>query len=162
MINKKKIVGMTASRSTEDEDYLEILANTKEEEGEEKTEEKKPKKEKKKKKKTLLYIIDARPKANAVGNKFKGAGYENAGKKGNYVSSVLEFVNIANIHSMRSSIQTLQRFCLEKGDYDDPTWYSNLDSSGWFDYLSKVLAGSVRVANLLLQGSPTLVHCSDG
>lgn len=35
-------------------------------------------------------------------------------------------------------------------------------SAKWLEHLSKVLDGSVRIADKLTQGQPCLVHCSDG
>ena len=50
----------------------------------------------------FFYILDARPKANAMGNQVAGAGWE----KG-YSNCVVQFMNIENIHEMRSSFNKL-------------------------------------------------------
>lgn len=42
-----------------------------------------------------LFILDARPKVNAIANKANGGGYED------YPNCELEFQNIQNIHVMR-------------------------------------------------------------
>jgi hypothetical protein len=49
-----------------------------------------------------LFIMDARPKANAIGNKVTGAGYEK-----DYENCILQFMNIQNIHEMRASFGRL-------------------------------------------------------
>lgn len=50
-----------------------------------------------------LYIIDARPKANAIGNQLvQGAGWER-----DYEQCVVQFMNIENIHEMRTSFTKL-------------------------------------------------------
>jgi hypothetical protein len=48
-----------------------------------------------------LFILDARPKVNAIVNKPNGGGYEN------YSECELEFQNIQNIHVMRESLHKL-------------------------------------------------------
>jgi len=48
-----------------------------------------------------LFILDARPKVNAIVNKPQGGGYEN------YPDCDLEFQNIQNIHVMRESLSDL-------------------------------------------------------
>jgi Myotubularin-like phosphatase domain len=39
-----------------------------------------------------LYVLDCRPKANAMGNRAKGAGYEDTSTS--YPNCILEFLNI--------------------------------------------------------------------
>ena len=142
------LVGITSNRSEEDESYLQLLSQTatKLNFGETPT----------------LYIVDARPKVNAVGNKFRGAGYESVGKGGNYVNCQLEFVNIQNIHVMRTSVKQLHKVCQDRGEYDDQTWWTYVENTQWLEHIEKVLSGAVRVATLIQRGKPVLVHCSDG
>ncbi|GAM27843.1 hypothetical protein SAMD00019534_110190, partial [Acytostelium subglobosum LB1] len=106
-----------------------------------------------------LYIIDARPYANAVGNRAKGAGWE---IMTNYANCEIEFMGIANIHAMRHSLLKL-REGVESSVNKEDTWYATLESSGWFNHLKLILAGAVRVAKLIhINHSNVLVHCSDG
>ena len=59
-----------------------------------------------------LLIADARPKLNAVANKFKGKGYEDTSSyKNEHI--VLKFMGIGNIHVMRNS-QKKNTYCKRK------------------------------------------------
>ena len=60
-----------------------------------------------------LYILDARPKTNAMANQAKGAGYENTQF---YKNTVIEFLNIDHIHVMRDSHKRLQALCASPGE----------------------------------------------
>ncbi|KAF2073592.1 hypothetical protein CYY_005109 [Polysphondylium violaceum] len=100
-----------------------------------------------------LYLLDARPKANAIANVAKGMGYEL-----NY-NCEIEFLGIANIHSMRDSINKLEAFCQSN---NDENWLSGLDQTKWLDHLRTVLLGASRAVELMNQGHPVLLHCSDG
>ncbi|EGC39655.1 hypothetical protein DICPUDRAFT_147604 [Dictyostelium purpureum] len=106
-----------------------------------------------------LYILDARPYANAVGNRAKGAGWEILN---NYPNCVLEFLNIANIHSMRHSLWKIKDAAASSIDKEDG-WFAALESSGWYNHIKLVLQGATRLAKLIhLQHNNVLVHCSDG
>lgn len=52
-----------------------------------------------------LYIMDARPRRNAMANQAKGLGYENMS---NYPNCELMFLNIHNIHVMRESLKKIR------------------------------------------------------
>jgi len=103
-----------------------------------------------------LYLLDARPKANALGNTVKGKGFENVGF---YSNCKIEFLGIANIHSMRESLQKLESLCIS-GNEDQ--WLSVLDATKWFDHTRDILVGSMRTVELVESGYPVLLHCSDG
>ncbi|KAF2078075.1 hypothetical protein CYY_000626 [Polysphondylium violaceum] len=106
-----------------------------------------------------LYILDARPYANAVGNRAKGAGWE---VMANYPGCVIEFLNIANIHAMRNSLNKIKESSVSSLAKED-SWYSSIESSGWMNHIKLVLQGAIRVAKLVhTQHSNVLVHCSDG
>lgn len=55
-----------------------------------------------------LFIIDARPKVNAIANKANGGGYED------YPDCELEFQNIQNIHIMRERYKKIKYNHLKK------------------------------------------------
>eukprot|EP01132_Coremiostelium_polycephalum_P001248 gene1248-1574_t len=57
-----------------------------------------------------LYVLDCRPKANALGNRAMGAGYENTTC---YPCCNIDFLNIDNIHVMRTSFEKLKETCIE-------------------------------------------------
>jgi myotubularin-related protein 6/7/8 len=52
----------------------------------------------------ILYVVDTRPKINAMANKAQGKGYEN---ESNYANTQFYFIGIENIHVMRNSLQKL-------------------------------------------------------
>lgn len=41
-------------------------------------------------------------------------------------------------------------------------WFSAIENSCWFHYISTILTGVIQVAEALKNGFQTLVHCSDG
>ncbi|MGH0185295.1 UNVERIFIED_CONTAM: hypothetical protein FKN15_017690 [Acipenser sinensis] len=52
----------------------------------------------------FMYVMDTRPKLNALANRAAGKGYEN---EDNYSNIRFQFVGIENIHVMRASLQKL-------------------------------------------------------
>eukprot|EP01119_Soliformovum_irregulare_P020451 TRINITY_DN6621_c0_g2_i1.p1 TRINITY_DN6621_c0_g2~~TRINITY_DN6621_c0_g2_i1.p1 ORF type:complete len:800 (-),score=128.31 TRINITY_DN6621_c0_g2_i1:6-2273(-) len=107
-----------------------------------------------------FHICDARPKANAIGNKVTGAGYEEA-----YPSSLVHFMNIDNIHEMSASMSRL--FRLIRNTMSDPTtesehWLTNLESTRWPQHIMLLLSASSDMVDILeVKMSSVLVHCSD-
>jgi len=75
-----------------------------------------------------FFILDARPKMNAIANKPNGGGYEN------YPDCELEFQNIQNIHVMRESLHKLHSV-IRHGFQDDKTWFSGLENSHWLFHI---------------------------
>ena len=106
-----------------------------------------------------LHIVDARPKVAAVGNKFLGAGMEHVGPGTRYEGCSLEYCNIGNIHTMRGALQKLVE-ALEISDGRKQE--QAIDRSDWKDHITRILSGAIRIVNVLLSGSPVLVHCTDG
>jgi hypothetical protein len=51
-----------------------------------------------------MYVVDTRPKINAIANKAAGKGYEN---ENNYSNIQFYFIGIENIHVMRNSLAKL-------------------------------------------------------
>jgi hypothetical protein len=72
-------VGLQRSRCSEDERLLALLRGA-----------------------GALYVLDARPRVNAMANLARGKGFENMSY---YPNCAFEFLNIGNIHVMRSSLQ---------------------------------------------------------
>jgi hypothetical protein len=102
-----------------------------------------------------LIIADARPKLNAVANKFKGKGYENtASYRDKHIALI--FMGIANIHVMRNS-QKKVTSSLENGN-----WEASLINSKWLHHIKLVVSSACRVAANITSGQSVLVHCSDG
>lgn len=127
--------GIRTTRSLEDEMYLKFIMETS-------------------KRKKLLNIFDARPYMNAQANRAIGGGVEN---KMNYENIELQFLNIANIHSVREAwLGMISAF------NSSSKFLSNIDKSGWLELNSAVMSGAVCVAESLQSGVSCLVHCSDG
>lgn len=51
-----------------------------------------------------LYVVDTRPRINAMANRAAGKGYES---EANYENTTFHFAGIDNIHVMRSSLARL-------------------------------------------------------
>ncbi|KAF2069608.1 hypothetical protein CYY_009073 [Polysphondylium violaceum] len=103
-----------------------------------------------------LVVMDARPKVNAVVNQARGAGYEDIQR---YEHTVLEFLGIENIHTMKESYKKLRDAILSG---DSAHFYSNLESSRWLDHIALVIESSVRICELIEEEVSVLIHCSDG
>lgn len=104
-----------------------------------------------------LYLLDARPRANAMANQAVGAGYETTDR---YKQTKLKFLQIPNIHVMRDSLRKLHDLCLPTSN--SSTFLTQLESSHWFEYIQLILRSSLRIAKLLSSGTNVLIHCSDG
>uniref|UniRef100_A0A8I4A210 Myotubularin related protein 6 n=1 Tax=Callithrix jacchus TaxID=9483 RepID=A0A8I4A210_CALJA len=106
-----------------------------------------------------MYVVDTRPKLNAMANRAAGKGYEN---EDNYSSIRFQFVGIENIHVMRSSLQKLLEVNGTKGlSVND--FYSGLESSGWLRHIKAVMDAAIFLARaIMVENASVLVHCSDG
>lgn len=105
-------------------------------------------------------IVDARPTINAMVNQVQGKGSENMDK---YKFAQKIFLNIANIHVMRTS---LSRVVDALKDADISPLAPNrelLHQSGWLGHIVSVLEGSSIIARQVgINHSHVLIHCSDG
>ncbi|XP_030333625.1 myotubularin-related protein 6 isoform X3 [Strigops habroptila] len=106
-----------------------------------------------------MYVMDTRPKLNAMANRAAGKGYEN---EDNYSNIRFQFVGIENIHVMRSSLQKLLEVSGTKGlSVND--FLSGLENSGWLRHIKAVLDAAVfLVKAIAVESASVLVHCSDG
>ncbi|XP_058041631.1 myotubularin-related protein 6 [Ahaetulla prasina] len=106
-----------------------------------------------------MYVMDTRPKLNALANRAAGKGYEN---EDNYSNIRFQFVGIENIHVMRSSLQKLLEVCGTRGlSVND--FLSGLESSGWLRHIKAVLDAGIFLAKAIaFESASVLVHCSDG
>lgn len=108
--------------------------------------------------KKKMVIMDCRSYGVALANRAKGGGVECAEY---YPNAEIQFMNLANIHSIRKSFVALRALC--SGGADQPNWLSILENSKWFTYLSALLkSAAVVVSSIDKEGKPVLVHCSDG
>uniref|UniRef100_A0A4W4EQL4 Myotubularin related protein 8 n=1 Tax=Electrophorus electricus TaxID=8005 RepID=A0A4W4EQL4_ELEEL len=107
----------------------------------------------------FIYVVDTRPKLNAMANRAAGKGYEN---EENYPNIRFHFQGIDNIHVMRSSLQKLLELCaLRSPTMSD--YLVGLESSGWLRHIKSVMDAGVFLAKAVCdEGASVLVHCSDG
>ncbi|KAJ6662289.1 hypothetical protein lerEdw1_012453 [Lerista edwardsae] len=106
-----------------------------------------------------MYVVDTRPKLNAMANRAAGKGYEN---EDNYSNIRFQFVGIENIHVMRSSLQKLLEVCGTRG-LSVSDFLSGLESSGWLRHIKAVLEAAVFLTKAIAsENASVLVHCSDG
>ncbi|ODM94150.1 Myotubularin-related protein 2 [Orchesella cincta] len=133
------LVGVAAKRSKDDEKYLQMILDANA------TSHK-------------LYVMDARPNANAVANKAKGGGYES---EDIYQNIELIFLDIHNIHVMRESLRKLKEECYP--NIDDNKWLSAIEATRWLEHLKCIISGAVRIVDKVENNKTSvLVHCSDG
>ncbi|KAM4809002.1 phosphatidylinositol-3-phosphate phosphatase MTMR7 [Rhinophrynus dorsalis] len=107
----------------------------------------------------FLYVVDTRPKLNAMANRAAGKGYEN---EDNYSDIKFQFIGIENIHVMRNSLQKMLEVCeLRSPSMGDFLW--GLESSGWLKHIKAIIDAGIFIAKAVSEeGTSVLVHCSDG
>nr|XP_018899140.1 PREDICTED: myotubularin-related protein 2 [Bemisia tabaci] len=133
------LVGLGAKRSCEDEGYIQLIIEANAQSHK-------------------LFIMDARPSANAIANKAKGGGYE---PEDTYQNAELIFLDIHNIHAMRESLRKLKELCFP--NIDESKWLSGIESTYWLKYIKCILAGACRIVDKVENHKTSvLVHCSDG
>jgi myotubularin-related protein 1/2 len=126
-----------------------------------------------------LYIVDARPRKNALANGAKGGGSESSS---NYLQSEIVFLGIDNIHAMRESFSRLRDYLDMHGTTSSDgtssflrhggwTWgggnlssmsasVSVLGDSGWLSHIQSILAGVAWIAaRVAMESASVLVHC---
>ncbi|XP_011802796.1 PREDICTED: myotubularin-related protein 8 [Colobus angolensis palliatus] len=107
----------------------------------------------------FMYVVDTRPKLNAMANRAAGKGYEN---EDNYANIHFRFMGIENIHVMRSSLQKLLEVC----ELETPTmseFLSGLESSGWLRHIKAIMDAGIFITKAVkVEKASVLVHCSDG
>ncbi|XP_014670869.1 PREDICTED: myotubularin-related protein 6-like [Priapulus caudatus] len=107
----------------------------------------------------FMYVVDTRPKINAMANKATGKGYEN---ESFYSDIKFMFLGIENIHVMRNSLQKLIDVC-ELKDPGMSDCLEGLQSSGWLKHIKSVMDTSLFIASAVgEEGISVMVHCSDG
>lgn len=102
--------------------------------------------------------MDARSYGSAVANRARGGGCECAEY---YDNCEIQFMSLANIHSIRKSFHALRVLC--SSSPEQPTWLSQLENTRWLMHMAGVIkAATTLVAAVERDGRPVLVHCSDG
>uniref|UniRef100_T1J5D9 Large ribosomal subunit protein P2 n=1 Tax=Strigamia maritima TaxID=126957 RepID=T1J5D9_STRMM len=105
-----------------------------------------------------MLILDARSYAAAVANRAKGGGCECPEY---YPNCEIQFMSLANIHSIRKSFHSLRTLCSSSADHSD--WYSMLEGTKWLSHISGLLRSALIAVNAIdRECRPVLVHCSDG
>lgn len=133
------LVGVSGKRCKEDEKYIQLIMDANAQSHK-------------------LFIMDARPSANAIANKAKGGGYESEDA---YQHAELIFLDIHNIHVMRESLRKLKE--LVYPTIDEVKWLSGLESTYWLKHIKCILAGALRIVDKVeSHKTSVLVHCSDG
>ncbi|ORY63549.1 myotubularin-like protein [Pseudomassariella vexata] len=105
-------------------------------------------------------IVDARPNINAIAMQAVGKGSENMEY---YPFAKKAYLNIANIHVMRDSLNRVIE-AIKDGDIGRlPLNRDLLVKSGWIEHIAGVLEGSMIIAQQVgIRHSHVLIHCSDG
>ncbi|KAI5739479.1 hypothetical protein M8J77_019748 [Diaphorina citri] len=106
----------------------------------------------------FMYVVDTRPRINAMANRAAGKGYEN---ENFYENIKFHFFGIENIHVMRSSLAKLIETC-EANSPSVNSFLSGLDSSGWLRHIKVTLDTAWFIAQAIVEGVSVVVHCSDG
>lgn len=136
-------VGVTRNRSIHDENVISSIFRTNKSYG---------------KTGTKMYIIDARSGNAAMANLVIGGyGYENHENYGN--NTQIQFMNIPNIHAVRSNFKTFYELCVTSKIPDR----TQFEQTGWFSTVKLLLEGASTIAKMISEeNSSVLVHCSDG
>lgn len=133
------LVGVSGKRCREDERYIQLIMDANAQSHK-------------------MFIMDARPSANAIANKAKGGGYESEDA---YQNAELVFLDIHNIHVMRESLRKLKELCYP--NIDETKWLSGVEATYWLKHIKCILAGAVRIVDKVENHKTSvLVHCSDG
>ncbi|KAI3410155.1 hypothetical protein GPALN_006513 [Globodera pallida] len=111
---------------------------------------------------THLYLVDTRPRVNAMVNKVQGKGFEDTR---NYTNMQSHFFDIENIHVMRASLNKLLEACQRTQTMTQ--YLKTVDGSGWLRHLKTLLDCSVFIAQSILRGISFedvfwRFYCSDG
>ncbi|KRX00915.1 hypothetical protein PPERSA_09521 [Pseudocohnilembus persalinus] len=101
------------------------------------------------------HIFDARPKINAMSNQLAGKGYESTE---NYRNCQISFLNIGNIHKVRDA----QKILMKAINSETSKYFSLMDKSGYFEIISAILEGAVKIVQKMRKGINVVLHCSDG
>ncbi|RZC39674.1 myotubularin-related protein 3, partial [Asbolus verrucosus] len=105
-----------------------------------------------------VLIMDARSYTTAVANRARGGGCECPEY---YPNCEIQFMNLANIHSIRKSFHALRLLCTSSAD--QPNWFSQLEGTRWLQHMSGLMKAAVTLVNAVeREARPVLVHCSDG
>ncbi|OUC48448.1 hypothetical protein D917_01191 [Trichinella nativa] len=106
-----------------------------------------------------LYIVDTRPKINAIVNKAAGKGFED---ERNYSHVRYHFFAVENIHAVRGSLQKMLEVVWNKKNVSVSNFLTGLVNSGWLKHIRSLLETAVFVSETVISGTSVVIHCSDG
>ncbi|XP_073884962.1 phosphatidylinositol-3,5-bisphosphate 3-phosphatase MTMR8 isoform X16 [Macaca fascicularis] len=86
----------------------------------------------------FMYVVDTRPKLNAMANRAAGKGYEN---EDNYANIRFRFMGIENIHVMRNSLQKLLEESMRKHILCGLSWFRGNQTSGTLSIKASLCMG---------------------
>ncbi|XP_065201150.1 myotubularin-related protein 6 isoform X2 [Planococcus citri] len=107
---------------------------------------------------SFMYVVDTRPRINAMANRATGKGYEN---ENFYENIKFQFFGIENIHVMRSSLMKLIESCDLKSS-SVSNFLGGIDASGWLRHIKALLDAAWFMTQAVQNGISVVVHCSDG
>ena len=107
-----------------------------------------------------LYIFDARYQDEAILKKVKGYGSENVN---NYdPNPEYIYCEIRGIRFSKTAFNKIKQLCNDKEIMENNNFLSELEDSGWINFIIKVLKTSTKISELVMEGNNVLVHCSEG
>uniref|UniRef100_F1KX88 phosphatidylinositol-3,5-bisphosphate 3-phosphatase n=1 Tax=Ascaris suum TaxID=6253 RepID=F1KX88_ASCSU len=104
-----------------------------------------------------VFLVDTRPRVNAMVNKMQGKGFEDVR---NYANMRFHFFDIENIHVMRTSLQKLLDACQRARTTSE--YLKQLEACGWLRHTRALLECGAFLADSVSKGISCVVHCSDG
>uniref|UniRef100_A0A5S6QLC9 phosphatidylinositol-3,5-bisphosphate 3-phosphatase n=1 Tax=Trichuris muris TaxID=70415 RepID=A0A5S6QLC9_TRIMR len=106
-----------------------------------------------------LFIVDTRPKINAMVNKATGKGFED---ERNYNNVRYHFFAIENIHAVRTSLQKMLDVIWSKKNVSMSSFLTGMVNSGWLKHIRSILETASFISEAVSSGTSVVVHCSDG
>uniref|UniRef100_A0A915BJL9 Phosphatidylinositol-3-phosphatase n=1 Tax=Parascaris univalens TaxID=6257 RepID=A0A915BJL9_PARUN len=106
---------------------------------------------------STVFLVDTRPRVNAMVNKMQGKGFEDVR---NYANMRFHFFDIENIHIMRTSLQKLLDACQRARTMTE--YLKQLEACGWLRHTRALLECGAFLADSVSKGISCVVHCSDG
>ncbi|KFD67174.1 hypothetical protein M514_11696 [Trichuris suis] len=106
-----------------------------------------------------LFIVDTRPKINAMVNKATGKGFED---ERNYNNVRYHFFAVENIHAVRTSLQKMLDVVWAKKNVSMNSFLTGMVNSGWLKHIRSLLETASFISEAVSSGTSVVVHCSDG
>jgi len=90
--------------------------------------------------------------------------FSQGGWEVDYKNTVLFFLNIDNIHAMRTAwMKLLDVLAHVFNQNDDSKWYTEIESTNWLSHIKTLLLGANEIVKIIEKNnSSVVIHCSDG